>query len=161
MRVQWKTHDNKIITTSNQTTLDSLKFDIMAISLGIMPVKLLLEKDNRAVEWIWQASMRVQWNTHNNTIITTSNQTTLDSHKFDSNAISVGIVPIKLLLPRCNESVEWRMMSKHWNKMKNNMTTKSLQQATKQHSTHINLTSRQSDLESCPSNHCRWDASQL
>jgi hypothetical protein len=33
------------------------------------------------------------------------------------------------------------------------MTTQSLQQATKQHSTHTNWTSRQSDLESCPSNY--------
>jgi hypothetical protein len=39
-------------------------------------------------------------NTHANTIITTSNQTTLDSHKLDIKAIWLGIVPVKLLLER-------------------------------------------------------------
>jgi hypothetical protein len=53
-----------------------------------------------------KASMRVQLKTHDNTIINTSNQTTLDSHKFESNAISVGIVAIKLLPERPNSAVE-------------------------------------------------------
>jgi hypothetical protein len=44
------THDNTILTTSNQTTLDLPKFDIKAISVGIVPIKLLLEKDNTTVE---------------------------------------------------------------------------------------------------------------
>jgi hypothetical protein len=44
------THDNTIITTSNQTTLDSPKLDIMAILLGIVPVKLLPSRDNPTVE---------------------------------------------------------------------------------------------------------------
>jgi hypothetical protein len=39
-----------IITTSNQTILDSPKFVREAISLGILPVKLFLEIDNSAVE---------------------------------------------------------------------------------------------------------------
>jgi hypothetical protein len=45
-------------------------------------------------------------NTHDNTIITTSNQTMIDSHKLDSKAICVGIVPVKLLLERYNSAVE-------------------------------------------------------
>jgi hypothetical protein len=45
-----KTHDKTIITTSNQTTLDSLKLDIKAISVGIMPIKLLLARTNESVE---------------------------------------------------------------------------------------------------------------
>jgi hypothetical protein len=61
MRVQLKTHDNTIITTSNQTTLDSPKLDSNAISVGIVPVKLLPEKYNPSVEWkMTKASMRVQ-----------------------------------------------------------------------------------------------------
>jgi hypothetical protein len=58
-------------------------------------------------------------NTHDNTIITTSNKTTLDSHKFDIMAIWLGIVPIKLLLKRFNQAVEWKMTSKHESTMKN------------------------------------------
>jgi hypothetical protein len=45
-----KTHDNTIITTSNQTTIDSLNLESNPTSLGMVPVKLLLERDNPAVE---------------------------------------------------------------------------------------------------------------
>ncbi len=40
-----------IVTTSNQTTLDSPKFVSKAISLGILPVKLLYQRDNESVKW--------------------------------------------------------------------------------------------------------------
>jgi hypothetical protein len=43
-------HDNTIITTSNQTTLDSLNLESNPSSLGIVPVKLLLQRDNQALE---------------------------------------------------------------------------------------------------------------
>jgi hypothetical protein len=62
--------------------------------------------------------MRVQWKTHN-TIITTSNQTTPDSHKFNIKAIWFGIVPVKLFMERTNLSAEWKMTSKHESAMKN------------------------------------------
>jgi hypothetical protein len=39
-----------LATTSNQTTLDSPKFNINPTSLGIMPVKLLPERANVSVE---------------------------------------------------------------------------------------------------------------
>jgi hypothetical protein len=45
-----KTHDNTIITTSNQTTLDSLNLESNPTSLGMVPVKLLLLSSNEAVE---------------------------------------------------------------------------------------------------------------
>jgi hypothetical protein len=38
------------MTTSNQTTVDSLKFESNPTSLGIVAVKLFIERSNTAVE---------------------------------------------------------------------------------------------------------------
>jgi hypothetical protein len=59
--------------------------------------------------------------------------------------------------------VSWRMKNdkQAWEYNEKHMTTQSLQQATKQYSTHTNSTSRQCDLESCHSNHCRRDPTKL
>jgi hypothetical protein len=39
-----------LATTSNQTTLDSPKFNINPTSLGIVPFKLFAERSKKAVE---------------------------------------------------------------------------------------------------------------
>ncbi len=89
-----KQHQTHTSSTSRQSGLESC----LSNYLWREPTYLQNEK--------WQASMRVQWKTHDNTIITTSNQTTLNSHKLDIKAISVGIVPVKLLLKSHKTAVE-------------------------------------------------------
>jgi hypothetical protein len=111
------THDNTIITTRNQTTPDSPKFDIKAIWLGIVPVKLLPESSNTSVEWKMtnkhESTIKNTWH-HNH-----YNRTTLDLLNLVSDPSWLGIVPIKLLCQRDNSAVEWKMTSKHESTMKN------------------------------------------
>jgi hypothetical protein len=82
--------------------------------------------------------MRVQWKTHDNTIITTSNQTILDLLNSISDPIVDDIDPVKLLPHRYNQTIEWKLTKKDWEYNETHMTIQSLQQATKQHLTHTN-----------------------
>jgi hypothetical protein len=154
-------HDNTISTTSNQTILHSHKLDINKIWLGIVPVKLLLERYNSAVEWKMkskhESTIKHTW--QHNHYKKQPNKTRLTQIGHQGNlawnrAHQIIVNETQRICTMKNEKQAWEYNEKH-------MTTQSLQQATKQHYTHTNWTSMQSLLELCPSNYLRRVPSKL